>query len=136
MSITCFIFPADTKLWEDPNSKIEYPKPDFRILKSDFRIKLKERFPHLVEGGILGTYELNSESEQGIGISVAVVDETYTTVYIKPYGVNLVEFILWYREYVPEKYELYFNCMSFSFDGLKLTSKTTADDIREFFSNG
>lgn len=84
MSQICYIFPANTKLWEDSDAQIDFPKPDFRINKADFRIKLKERFPHLVEGGFLGTYELNSETEKDIGVTPTLVDEIYATIYIKP----------------------------------------------------
>jgi hypothetical protein len=132
MSDTCFIFPADTKLWEDPNDTSEKPKSDLRIDRNLFRLKLKERFPYLRDGGYRGEFDLNNENEEGVGIWVSTVEGDYETAYIKPQGVNLYKFVLWYREFVPEKYPLYFNCFSHSFDGLELTSSTTIDDIKAF----
>ena len=132
MSDTCFIFPVDTKLWEDPNDTSEKPKSDLRINRTLFRLKIKQSFPYLREYRHQWAFDLNTENEEGVNVWISTVEGGYETAYIKPYGVNFYEFVLWYRGFVPEKYPLYFNCFSCSFDGLQLTASTTIDDIKAF----
>ncbi|MEL6407072.1 MAG: hypothetical protein AAFR81_22055 [Chloroflexota bacterium] len=132
MSTKYFIFPADTKLWEAPGEPKHLPKQTLQINSSDFAIALKKRFPFAIRHGETG-YKLNNvESEAGVEIYISVAEKIYTTAYMTPYGDNLVEFILWYREYVPDEHELYLNGFHKSFDGLELTSKTTEEDIQSF----
>ncbi|MEL7433909.1 MAG: hypothetical protein AAFN11_08170 [Chloroflexota bacterium] len=134
MSTKYFIFPADTNLWKVPGEPKNRPKPTLQINSRDFATALKKKFPFAIRHGETG-YKLNAEkSEAGVEVYVLPVEEIYTTAYMTPYGDNLVEFILWYRNYVPDEHELYLNGFHKSFEGLELTSETTQEDIESFMN--
>ncbi len=138
MSNSCFITPYDPKAWEDPDDKREKPKSDLKIWREIFRTALIDRWTSAeVQEDYFGGWILTKgkATPQGISDEVRILlhDDHQVVSFNNHLSPLTLEFILWYREFVPERYPLYF-FDSTSWDRLLLTTKTSAADIAAFFN--
>lgn len=132
MSTRYFIAPFDPKAWEDPNDTSPKPTSDLSIEPRAYRKALVERWHDVTLSNTVGlSWELPPEAGEYGGLQGSLQSNNQIVSFAAGPKQSFIDFVLWHRRFVPEKYPLYlFN--SSSWDSLKLTSETTAPDVAEF----
>jgi len=139
VSSSCFITPYDPKAWEDPDDKSEKPKSDLKIWREVFRTALIDRWtPSEVQESYFGGWVLTKgkATPQGISDEVRVLlhDDNQVVSFYNHLTPLILEFILWYRKFVPKRYSLYY-FDSTSWDSVLLTEETTEQDLIAFLAH-
>lgn len=132
MSVHFVIGPFDPQLWLSEEAPVK-PESSLRIDADTYREALLKRWPtarELQSEYFAGGVWWNLDEYNVLGIEVHL-HKDLQTVTMSPYGVNLIEFILWHRAFVPAEYALFFH-RSMHADRLVLTPATTKEDIYEF----
>ncbi len=135
MSSYYYILPYDPKAWEDPDDHSERPTSDLVIDPDEFKKALFGHWgPDKIEEET--TWWLmwllsNKSDPEGNSMRVSLHDDHQVIALSTGPKHILLEFVLWYRGFVPAKYPLYLNHSS-SFERLLLTGSTTEEDIIAF----
>jgi hypothetical protein len=127
--------PYDPKAWENPDDTTEKPTSDLQIDRELFRAKLLEHWgeSRFSEAPAWTYWRLSHEADP-LGSSMEVnlqANQQIVSFSSGPKHVFL-EFIQWYRAFVPAEYALYLSNSSSWWDSLLLTPETTEQDIVDF----
>jgi hypothetical protein len=127
MTTRWYVTPYDPALWRDEETTVPRPSSDLTISFSHFLDtvwyqwpELQAAFPHSWQLPINGLPGL-SGSFFGKGNQILAIEP----------DVGFVEFLLWYRAFVPSKYDLFLFSEG-DWDSLLLTPSSTADEIDAF----
>jgi hypothetical protein len=109
MSVTFFIAPIDPNIWDTEDTH-EKPTSDLYIDRSEFGIELLKQWPNSrsIESPT-GTYWILNHDGDPSGEHLEVhLQADQQTIAFKPSPRKiLIEFVLWYRAFVPASYPLY-----------------------------
>jgi len=134
MSTSWFITPYDPKAWEDPDDTSEKPISDLKINPVQFGLALKTQFLGINFEPYEWVWKFPDKLNQVI-ISFGMRGMLHEDQQIISFDINegVVEFILWYRQFISDKYRLYFFNSS-SWERLELTQNTSAQAIIRFIA--
>ena len=131
MSHGIFILPFDPIHWKNPADSTQVPTSDLEIRPDEYQEAIQKDWPGTTFGQeplhAIGWNLSSKDSELGMRGSL----HSDFQVVSHGWGAEVVDFVLWHRAFVAEEHKLYLNIEG-SWDSLELTSKTTADEIKNF----
>jgi hypothetical protein len=136
MSSSYFITPYDPKAWEDPDDDREKPSSDLKIYREQFRSALLEHWgPKRIredKNTAINSWLLtNPQDAEDVDLEIRL-QENYQVIECGNFPKHaILEFVLWYRRFIPATYPLYFFHSS-AWDSLVLTTDTTEQAIIDF----
>lgn len=136
MASSFFITPFDPAAWQDPDDTTEKPTSDLRIDRTDLRDQLLERWPVAVVSTERTEYysafwRLPPEAAEYAEFQGRLANNQQVIWFDTGPDQSFLDFILWYRHYVPVNDALHLVHES-QWDSLILTANTSEEDIIKF----
>ena len=136
MSTSFFITAVDPRAWEDPDDTSPKPTSDLRIDVQLYREGLACRWEGITflnsdASHMKLSWELPLEEKECGGLQGDLHEDQQSVSFGTGPKKSFIDFVLWHRSFVPEKYPLFLSNSS-SWDSLKLTRNTTEQDIVDF----